>query len=195
MIHNYLNSLCSTLETDFAPPGVERFEEHFSEGLFTSPEPIVESIIAFGYETRKLRTEFFYKLPALFCDSETRLTTEREDWQVQLGSDGFFRIRMVESGTVWVSFFHMYPQTQGKGRGRFWFPRVVQLLFLAGAKRLVGVPNAHTRYPSNVPLTTERLSKFYQSYGFTEFRSEWLELDRETFMRLRDESARYRGID
>lgn len=191
MIAPYLNTLCASLEIQALHPQVADFRETYSAPLDDSPEEIVRNIVALGYETRTVRTVYSYNYPdGLPCD----LKSAREDWQVTLGSDGFFRIRPDESGTVWMSFFHVLPEKQGQGRGRFWFPRAVQLLFLAGAKRIIGQANARTRFPSSVPLRTERLRDFYKSYGFTEFGDGWLELRRDTFFRLREELEPYRAI-
>ena len=180
MHHDSISAVISSLPLGDLSPTVEKFSEHFSEPLATSNQPIIENLIRLGRTVRTVRTEYVYKFPALFCDQTSQMKTERNEWQIELESDGFLWLSFADPETVWLNFFYIHADRQGRGLGRKWFPRITDELLRAGARTLAGMPSPHSRYPCAVRLTLARLTAFYvREAGFREVGNGWIRRDRD----------------
>jgi len=175
-----ISAVISSTPRDDLSPTVEKFSEQCSEPLTTCNQPIIENLIQRGWAVRTVCTEYVHKFPPLFCDQTSRMTTERHEWQIEMESDGFLWLSFADPETVWLNFFYIHADRQGRGLGRTWFPRITNELFHAGARTLAGKPSPHSHYPCTLPLTLARLTAFYvREGGFRELGNGWIRRDRD----------------
>ncbi len=152
----------------------ENYQPHFSHieiehgpPLDSSDNRIINNLLKSGFSINETVNSFFFGFPTrAYTLTGHFIAKQKREYRIHLGDDGFLSMRFQDQNTIWLSLFYIFPTRQQQGRGRYWFPKVCDALFQAGAFMLIGrVSPSH--YPTRLPMDQNRLMQFYIRHGFS----------------------------
>lgn len=149
-------------------PVFSHFTVDFSGPLFSSENPIINNLLALGFEVRETVTSYFCAFPTQTLElARPFKAQEREEYQVDFDG-GFLRWRWHGAeDIVYLTLFRIDRERRGKGLARKHFPEVIDALFRAGVKFVIGEVAPSWCEPADF-LNVSRLLRFYvRQQGFT----------------------------